>query len=183
MSIGDIYSGLAEGAGASYVPGLAFKHWKPTNLHSLTDLTTAELKAAFDLPINATALGYYVTDPASLEKEPAAFTAYVKSVKSVAPTALPLIVWETGASTRNMSEAQQAHWATLMMGVARIEGVAGFNWWQYIDWAPTPGRPCKGVTQCQLLRFGARNLDGSPKKVWSVLKSPGLNRSIVEPTV
>ena len=72
-----------------------------------------------------------------------------------------------------MTEALQAEWATLMMQTAAAEGVAGFNWWQFIDWAPTPSQPCPGDTQCQLLHFGAHRLDGSPKPVWSVLKSPG----------
>jgi hypothetical protein len=111
------------------------------------------VKEAFDLPINATAMGYYVNDPASLETEPTAFTNYIQDVKSVAPPGLPLIVWETGASTRNLTEAQQANWATLMMQT------------------PTPSQPCKGDTQCQLLHFGAHHLDGSPKEVWSVLKA------------
>ena len=117
------------------------------------------MKEAFDLPINATAMGYYVNDPASLETEPTAFTNYIQDVKSVAPPGLPLIVWETGASTRNLTEAQQAKWATLMMQTVAKEGVKGFNWWQFIDWAPTPSQPCKGDTQCQLLHFGAHHLD------------------------
>jgi hypothetical protein len=129
------------------------------------------VKEAFDLPINATAMGYYVNDPASLETQPTAFSNYIQDVKSVAPPGLPLIVWETGASTRNLTEAQQAKWATLMMQTVAKEGVAGFNWWQFIDWAPTPSQPCKGDTQCQLLHFGAHNLDGSPKEVWSALKA------------
>ncbi len=158
LSIGDIYSGLAAGAGRSYVPGLAFKHvrhpqrliaflllfhfcrpsqvsvalhsaqWKPKNFLGLSDLSTAELKEAFDLPINATAMGYYVNDPLSLKTEPSAFAAYIRDVKSVAPSALPLIVWETGASTRNLTEAQQAKWGSLMMQTLVAEGVAGFNW-------------------------------------------------------
>ena len=48
MSIGDIYGGLADGAGQSYVPGLAFKHWKPKNLvPPMTDLSPTEIKEAF----------------------------------------------------------------------------------------------------------------------------------------
>ena len=180
MSIGDIYGGLAAGANGSYAPGLAFKHWKPQNLEGSTDLTVAEVKEAYDLPINATALGYYVNDVASLAKEPASFQAYVRNVRAVAPPALPLIVWETGASTWNVTEAQQASWAKMMMATAIAEGVAGFNWWQFVDWAPTPSlQPCTrhcGAppcdTQCQLLHFGAHRLDGTPKPVWDVLKAP-----------
>jgi len=182
LSIGNIFGGLADGAGESYVPGLAFKHWKPKNFEdpAVTDLAMAELKEAFDLPINATALGYYVNDAPSLAAEPASFQAYVRSVKAVAPPALPVIIWETGASTWNLTESQQASWATMMMATSEAEGVAGFNWWQFIDWAPTPSQqpctqqcgapPCN--TQCQLLHFGAHTLDGKPKAVWDVLKSP-----------
>jgi hypothetical protein len=57
LSIGDIHSALRDGAGASYDPLLAFKHWKPANFEFTSDLTNDELVAAFDLPINATALG------------------------------------------------------------------------------------------------------------------------------
>ena len=42
-------------------------------------MTLAETKDAFDLPINATALGYYVNDPKALAQEPAAFGAYIDS--------------------------------------------------------------------------------------------------------
>jgi hypothetical protein len=35
---------------------------------------------------------------------------------------------ETGASTLNLTEAQQSHWASLMMSTAMAQGVAGFNW-------------------------------------------------------
>ena len=171
-SIADIYGGLAAGAGSSYVPGLAFKHWNPANLLGLSDLTVDELKQAFDLPVNATALGYYVNDPASLATQPAGFRKYIQEFKTVAPADLPLIVWETGASTRNLTEAQQASWATMMMQTVAAEGVAGFNWWQYIDWAPTPTEPCRSDSSCQLLHFGAHHLDGSPKPVWSVLHTP-----------
>jgi len=181
LSIGEIYGGLADGAGASYVPGLAFKHWKPKHFEDpeLTDLTMAEVKEAFDLPINATALGYYVNDAPSLAQEPGAFHTYVLSVKAVAPPALPVIIWETGASTWNLTESQQATWAKLMMATSKAEGVAGFNWWQFIDWAPTQ-QPCTQScgappcnTQCQKLHFGAHTLNGKPKAVWDVLKSPG----------
>jgi hypothetical protein len=88
----------------------------------MTDMSTAEIKDAFDLPINATALGYYVnvsaitgcvfsvqiiltflflaTQPVivcrmrHLAKEPAAFEKYIQTVKSVAPPALPIIICE-----------------------------------------------------------------------------------------
>ena len=100
---------------------------------ALSDLTTEELKQAFDLPINATAMGYYVNDPVSLQTEPGAFVNYIKDVKRVAPSALPLIVWETGASTRNLTEAQQAKWGTLMVQTLEAEGVAGFNWCVLLD--------------------------------------------------
>lgn len=179
MSINDVYGGLTAGAARAYVPGLAFKHWKPGNLRPpATDLTDAELRAAFALPINATALGYYVNDAATLAREPVEFQAYIRDVRAVAPPALPLIIWETGASTWNLTEAQQAKWAVEMMAAAGAEGVAGFNWWQYIDWAPVPARgPCTKScpvppcdTQCQLLHFGAHRLDGTPKPVWAALQ-------------
>ena len=35
LSIGEIYGGLAEGAGESYVPGLAFKHWRPIHFEQV----------------------------------------------------------------------------------------------------------------------------------------------------
>jgi hypothetical protein len=35
---------------------------------------------------------------------------------------------ETGASTLNLTETQQSHWASLMMSTAMAQGVAGFNW-------------------------------------------------------
>ena len=57
MSIGDIHAALQDGAGSAYDPLLAFKHWKPANFESTSDLTHEELVDAFDLPINATALG------------------------------------------------------------------------------------------------------------------------------
>lgn len=56
-SIGDIAAALREGAGASYDAQLGFKHWKPINFETITDMTTAELKQAYNLPINVTALG------------------------------------------------------------------------------------------------------------------------------
>ena len=98
--------------------------------------------------------------------------AFAAGVKSVAPPALPRIVWETGASTYNLTETQQAQWATLMLEAVTSLGVHGFNWWQFIDWAPIPSRPCRADTQCQKLHFGTHNVDGSPKKVWAALKSP-----------
>ena len=57
MSIGDIHDALRAGAGTAYDPLLAFKHWKPANFGFTSDLTHGELVEAFDLPINATALG------------------------------------------------------------------------------------------------------------------------------
>jgi hypothetical protein len=54
LSVGEIYGGLAEGAGESYVPGLAFKHWRPGNFeqvrlpipfHKLHKQNTAKLIA------------------------------------------------------------------------------------------------------------------------------------------
>lgn len=50
---------LRNGAGGDYEPLLGFKHWRAANFFSLTDMTVGELKSAFDLPINATALGFY----------------------------------------------------------------------------------------------------------------------------
>jgi len=125
LSIGEIYSSLAAGSGAAYSPQLAFKHWKPGNFERLTDMTMDELKAAYDLPINATALGYYVMDGASLQAEPAAFTQYIQDVKAVAPKDLPIIDWETGAPTNNMTEEQQAEWASKMMATSVKEGLTG----------------------------------------------------------
>ena len=113
-----------------------------------------------------------VNDPTALAAEPAAFTTYVKSVKAVAPAALPIIDWETGASTFNMSEAQQAEWARLMIDTVRAEGLAGFNWWQFIDWSPIPSEPCT-KPNCNLqLHFGAHYTNGSAKAVWEVLTAP-----------
>ena len=63
----------------AYDPGVAFKHWKPQNLFGSTDMSHAEVVSAFDLPINATALGYYVNDPTALAAEPAKFAAYEPS--------------------------------------------------------------------------------------------------------
>ena len=74
--------GLVAGAGGSFAPELAFKHWKPGNFLFETDMTQDEIKAAFDLPINATALGYYVNDAAALAKEPAGFRDYIKVGRS-----------------------------------------------------------------------------------------------------
>lgn len=86
-------------------------------------------------------MGYYVNDPVSLQTEPAAFVNYIKDVKSVAPSLLPLIVWETGASTRNLTEAQQAKWGTLMIQTLKAEGVAGFNWCVRLDFVKISAAP------------------------------------------
>ena len=85
-----------------------------------------------------------------------------------APLTKSLIIWETGASTLNLTEAQQAQWAKQMMKTACSEGIAGFNWWEYIDWAK-PTHACPTLTQCQQEHFGAHFVDGTPKAVWSVL--------------
>lgn len=176
LSVGEIYKALRDGAGESYAPELAFKHWKPKNFQGgSADLTDAELKEAFDLPINATALGYYVSDPAALAAEPAAYTAYIRAVKAVAPPSLPVIDWETGSSTYNMTNAEQAKWASLMLETSKKEGLAGFNWWQFIDWAPTPSQPCPTLSQCQLLHFGAHYTNGTAKPCWAVLAGSGLH--------
>ena len=191
LSIADIYGGLQEGAGGAFEPMVAFKHWKPNNFIGLTDLTPEEIKEIYDLPINATALGYYVMTPEALAKEPAQFNAYVDEVRAVAPPHLPLIDWETGASTFNLTESQQAEWATKMYAGAVTGGLGGFNWWQWIDWAPVPGRPCNPLRipalaqperaiaraggavgegdQCLQLHFGAHYANGTAKEVWHVL--------------
>jgi hypothetical protein len=170
LSVGEIYGALRDGAGPSYAPELAFKHWKPRNFQGVAgDLTDAELREAFDLPINATALGYYVNDPTALAAEPVAYTAYIKSVKAVAPPSLPIIDWETGASTYNLTDAEQAKWASIMLETSIREGLAGFNWWQYIDWATMPSKPCATLSQCQLLHFGAHYVNGTAKPCWAVL--------------
>lgn len=169
LSIREIFEGIKRGASGAYAPRLAFKHWKPGNFISQTDLTMDEIKSAYDLPINATALGYYVNTHEDLANEPAAFKQYIEQVKSVAPSDLPIIDWETGASTLNLTESQSAEWARLMIATAKEEGLAGFNWWQFIDWAPVPSAPCATLTACQLLHFGAFRLNGTAKEVWSVL--------------
>ena len=79
---------------------------------------------------------YYVNDVPQLKTEPAGFRNYIQDVKGVAPPTLPLIDWETGASTNNLTEAEQAQWAVYMMDTAQEEGLLGFNWWQWVDWAP-----------------------------------------------
>eukprot|EP00040_Diaphanoeca_grandis_P031538 m.188697 g.188697 ORF g.188697 m.188697 type:complete len:458 (+) comp32354_c0_seq2:21-1394(+) len=169
LSLLDIVHGLRDGAGDIYQPELAFKHWRPANLLGLSDLTKAEVIEAFDLPINATALGYYVNDVASLALEPAAFETYVNSVKAVAPPNLPIIDWETGASTYKLNVEQQVQWAKYMVATAKSTGLLGYNWWQYIDWAPTSTDPCVGSKNCELLHFGAHYLNGTAKPVWDVL--------------
>jgi hypothetical protein len=171
LSVGDIYQALAEGAGDAYSPELAFKHWKPANFQFL-GLTHAELTAAFDLPINATALGYYVNDPNALAAEPAGYTKYIQAVKAVAPKHLPVIDWETGASTYNLTVHQQAKWATLMLGTSKREGLAGFNWWQFIDWASIPSVQCPTVANCDLYHFGAHYANGTAKPCWDILIQP-----------
>jgi hypothetical protein len=117
---------------------------------------------------------YYVNDGASLAQEPAAFGAYIDSVRAVAPPSLPVIVWETGGSTFNLTLAEQSAWATMMMDTAKSKGVDGFNWWQFVDWAPYPTEPCdartpQGVTQCELFHYGAHFVNGTAKPVWDVL--------------
>ena len=64
LSVGEIFEALrvgARGAAHPFEPQLAFKHWRPLNFERMTDMTHAELVRAFDLPINATALGYCAT--------------------------------------------------------------------------------------------------------------------------
>ena len=136
----------------------------------MTDLTADELKAAYDFPINAMALGYYVMDGASLHAEPVAFTKYIQDVNAVVPN-LPIIDWETSAPTNNMTEEQQAEWANKMMATSIKEDLVGFKWWQYIDWAPVPTHPCtpQDVKACQGQHFGAHRLNGTAKKVWSAV--------------
>ena len=131
-----IVSALHFGAQGVYEPQLAYKHWKPENFVSATDLSVSEIRSFFDLPINATALGYYVNDKAALAQEPASFQTYIQTVKQFAPSDKPLMDWETGASTYNLTESEQVKWALDMMQVAEEEGLLGFNWWQWIDWAP-----------------------------------------------
>lgn len=120
----------------------------------------------------ATALGYYVNDPTALAAEPAAYTQYVESIKAVAPKQLPIIDWETGASTYNLTLAQQAEWATLMLETSKKEGVAGFNWWQFVDFAAMPSNPAcvwPNVAHCELYHFGAHYTNGTAKPCWAVL--------------
>lgn len=169
LSVGDIHAALTVGAGSAYAPLLAFKHWKPANFLSTSDLTHEELVSAYDLPINATALGYYVNDAPSLAKEPAAFEDYITGVKAVAPPSLPIIVWETGGSTYKLTLAEQAAWAKMMVDTITKHGLFGFNYWQFIDWAPYPMSPCQGQTNCELFHFGAHFLNGTAKPVWDVL--------------
>ena len=56
-----------------------------------------------------------------------------------------------------------------MMQTVSAKGVAGFNWWQWIDWAPVPNHPCANTVNCELYHFGAHNLDGSPKEAWKTV--------------
>lgn len=120
-----------------------------------------------DLPINVTAMGYYVNDPATLAGEPAGLNEYIANVKKVAPPDLPILVWETGSSTLNMTEEEQRSWATIMMGAVKGAGLLGFNWWQWIDWSPKVGAPDK-----QIDHFGSHFANGTAKSVWGVLSTP-----------
>ena len=70
----------------------------------------------FDLPINATALGYYVNDIETMRTEPAAFQNYIRNVKAVAPKHLPIMDWETGSV---------AGW---LAGWGRSATTLGLNW-------------------------------------------------------
>ena len=64
---------------------------------------------------------------AELAQEPGLFDTYVNATRAVAPPALPMVVWETGASTFQLSPAQQASWLAMVeAGVAR-HGLLGFN--------------------------------------------------------
>ena len=85
---------------------------------------------------NLNPIRYYVNDATTLAQEPSGFSNYIDSVRSVAPSSLPVIVWETGGSTFNLTLPEQATWAKMMMATAESKGVKGFNWWQFVDWAP-----------------------------------------------
>ena len=113
-----------------------------------------------------------MNDPTALAAEPAAYTQYVRSIKAVAPKQLPIIDWETGASTYNLTLAQQAEWATLMLETSKKEGVAGFNWWQFVDYAAMPSNPAcvwPNAAHCELYHFGAHYTNGTAKPCWAVL--------------
>ena len=74
-----------------------------------------------------------MNDRPTLAQEPAAFGTYIDSVRAVAPPSLPVIVWETGGSTFNLTLAEQSSWAMMMLTTAKNKGVDGFNWWQFVD--------------------------------------------------
>ena len=162
LSIGEIMTALIEGAGGDYQPQLGFKHWKPSNFHNLADITAAELREAYDLPINVTALGYYVNDKSQLQQEPKLFNEYVDDVKSLAPSHLPILVWETGSSTFQLSEDDQVEWAKLVNTAAHDFGLLGFNWWEFIDWAPPQGNYTDNIQY----HFGVHYANYTTKKVW-----------------
>lgn len=126
---------LQKGAGGAYEPQLGFKHWKATNFIATTDLTPAELRSAYDLPINVTALGMYCSggDPllpstcipsgnttqGDLEK-------YVSLTKQFAPPRLPILIWETGSSTRLLPEEEQIVWAALVEATCKKYSLLGY---------------------------------------------------------
>lgn len=168
LSIGEIMAALQHGAKSNpqdaFQPLLGFKHWKPHNFVQDTDLTESELRLAYDLPINVTAMGYYVNTPSQLALEPAGINSYINLTKYYAPAELPVLMWETGASTLNMSLSQQAQWASLMQHAASQGGLEGYNWWQFIDWSPQVDVPDK-----QQFHFGAHFVNGTAKPAWKVL--------------
>ena len=165
LSIPAIAAALQRGAAASgWRSGvsLGFKHWQVMNFQRLTDLTQAELQRAFDLPgVNLTALGYYVNTEAELAQEPALFDTYINATRAVAPVNLPMVVWETGASTLALSPAQQASWLDMVEAAVVRHKLLGFNWWQIVDWAPRPGEK-DGIG----LHFGLTFLNGTRKDAW-----------------
>eukprot|EP00041_Stephanoeca_diplocostata_P006110 m.75669 g.75669 ORF g.75669 m.75669 type:complete len:468 (+) comp16182_c0_seq2:79-1482(+) len=180
VGIGDIMHALQKGANAAggvrYSPQLGFKHWKVNNFISWTDLTQAELQDAFDLPINVTALGIYCNndpDPSNRSKmcrpdHPSAASdleTYVTSTKAVAPAHLPILIWETGASTYRQPEHEQVLWVEIVERVAQQQGLLGYNFWQFIDWLPTQANVVKGKDE-DLYHFGMHHANGSAKPVW-----------------
>lgn len=196
LSIRDIYEALAEGAGGTYAPELGFKHWRASNFLSMTDLTLAELRDAFDLPINITALGYYVNDPAALAGEPAGLRSYINVTRSVAPPNLPILIWETGASTLNLTQVGPMCLVSVSVfffvcvcmidpfdhltpsqlqeqqrdwGQIMLQVVAEEKVLGANWWQFIDWAPLPNEAPKQILHFGAHNLDGSPKLVWDVL--------------
>eukprot|EP00039_Didymoeca_costata_P010037 m.134121 g.134121 ORF g.134121 m.134121 type:complete len:455 (+) comp14689_c0_seq1:46-1410(+) len=184
LSVGEIMAALQRGSGEAYQPTLGFKHWKAGNFMSLTDMTHEELIAAYDLPINLTALGMYCNgvDPTlppntactpSTEAAKIALETYINDTKAVAPTNLPILIWETGASTRLQGESEQVAWASLVENMCVKHNILGYNWWQYVDWLPAL-KDLKNHINKDLCHFGMHYANGTAKAVWNYFPRPSI---------